>query len=162
MMNVNDENVKEKWDSIDHENLEKAFFYLKKSNVDIKDYLAEIVANLCDINTEDIMIKSMASHIVKPRWLYWFAYRYVTRESYVQMAYSLNINGKKFTPSGIMYGVGCMSTLIDTEPLWNRRWTNIKRIIKLKEQNDKQIDNTIVIQVPKDLKGKINITIKDK
>lgn len=55
-----------------------------------------------------------------------------------------------------------MSMMIENESLWKRRWTIIKRIIKLREQEDDYIDKTIVIQVPKTLKGKINITIKDK
>ena len=52
--------------------------------------------------------------------------------------------------------------MIENESLWKRRWTIIKRIIKLREQEDDYIDKTIVIQVPKTLKGKVNISIKDK
>jgi hypothetical protein len=70
--------------------------------------------------------------------------------------------GHRFVLRSIQNGVSRMSTMIENESLWKRRWTIIKRIIKLREQEDDYIDKTIVIQVPKTLKGKVNIQIKDK
>lgn len=161
-MDVSEDKIKKEWDSVDSENLEQALRHLKKCEIAVREYLADVVASLCGVSTKEMMSNSNAAHISQPRWLYWYAYRYMTGESYTKMSNVLNFDTKGFTTNGIRVGVEKMSTMIDTELIWNKRWTIVKKIIKLRGQDKENVDNTIVVQVPKSLKGKVNITIKEK
>lgn len=141
--------------------IKKAVEHLQKCEQDIKSYLADFIAALCAIPKDKMLSYTNVAHYAQARYLYWYAYRYMTKESYVKIASHLCENGHKYTQSAIATGVNKMSAMIEQEPLWSKRWGIVKKIIKLHSQ-DENIDNTVVIQVPKDLKGKINITIKDK
>ena len=58
-----------------------------------------------------------------------------------------------------------MAVMIERETLWRQRWSVVKQIIReLQETDDegKKMDNTIIIQVPRGLKDKIQIKIKEK
>ena len=62
-------------------------------------------------------------------------------------------------------GVNKMAVMIERETLWRQRWSVVKQIIReLQETDDegKKMDNTIIIQVPRGLKDKIQIKIKEK
>lgn len=161
-MNVSDEEVKKGWASVDSENLEQALFHLRKCGIAVSEYLADAVASLCGVDTKEMMTNRNSAHISQPRWLYWYAYRYMTGESYTKMASDLSASTKGFTINGIRVGVEKMSAMIESEPMWRKRWTIIKRIIKLREQDSECTRNTIVVQVPKEIKDKVNIVIKTK
>ena len=71
--------------------------------------------------------------------------------------------GHRFTPNGIGQCVNKMSQLISSEPMWTKRWTIIKRIIKIRDAvTEKKSEGTITITLPKELKDIINIEIKEK
>ena len=161
-MNVSDEKIKQDWASVDSENLEQALLYLKKCEIAVNEYLAEAVASLCGVSAKEMMSNTNATYLTRPRWLFWYAYRYMTGDSYRKMSNALKVGSKEFSEKGIQGGIEKMSAMINEDSVWNRRWAVVKRIIKLREQEGESVDNTIVIQVPKTLKGKVNIQIKDK
>ena len=157
---VDDKVVSELKESQDF-HIKKAVEHLLLCEKDINKHLSDFVAALCEVPKSSMLSNTHVAYCAHARYLYWYAYRYMTNESYEKIAAMSCESGHKYTQSAIATGVNKMSTMIEEEPLWNKRWLIIKRIIKLQWQ-DETIDNTIVIQVPKDLKGKINITIKDK
>ena len=157
---VDDKVVSELKESQDF-HIKKAVEHLQLCEKDINKYLSDFVAALCEVPKNSMLSNTHVAYCAHARYLYWYAYRYMTNESYEKIAAMSCESGHKYTQSAIATGVNKMSTMIEEEPLWNKRWLIVKRIIKLQWQ-DETIDNTIVIQVPNDLKGKINITIKDK
>jgi len=158
----NEKQIQAKWERIDNENIGQALDMLKKHNKDVKDFLADCVASVCGVSTDDMMSNSNVLHIAHARWLYWYAYRYMTNETFDKISQQTKTETKKFVGRAIQHGATKMSMMIDGEPLWTKRWNTIKRIIKLRDKEDKKLDNNIIIQVPKDIKDKINIIIKEK
>ena len=161
-MDVNDESIKKGWADVEYKHIETAIEHLKQHEEDIRTYLADCVAAVCGVEREDMFSNSDTACFAHARYLYWYAYRYMTGESYEKMARQVPNGGHRFVLRSIQNGVSRMSTMIENESLWKKRWTIIKRIIKLRGQDDEEVDKTIVIQVPKDLTGKVNIQIKDK
>lgn len=160
----NDEEIRQDWKEHVDDNIEQALLCLKKSEHGVYEYLAECVASVCETTVKDMLDDNNYIWNAHARWLFWYAYRYMTQDSYEKMARALEVMGHPFAYRTIQSGVTKMTMLIDTNPAWNKRWMVIKRIIKLSERNDVNaaVDNTIVIQVPRHLKDKVNITIKEK
>ena len=157
------EDVVEKWKQLDTYNIEQACNYIRKMEQDVREYLAQFVAAICNVDVESMLAKTDVIYLANARWLYWYAYRYMTNESYEKIAADTSRNGHKYKLRSVQGGVNKMADLIDKQPLWERRWHAVKKFIKLRDtQVDEHIDNTIVIQVPRDVKDKIKIVIKEK
>jgi chromosomal replication initiation ATPase DnaA len=162
MMETSDESIKKGWADVEYKHIEKALEHLRQHEEDIRIYLADCVAAVCGVERKDMFSESDVACFAHSRYLYWYAYRYMTGEAYEKIARQVPDDGHHFVLRSVQNGVNKMSRMIEEEPVWKRRWTIIKRIIKLRWQEDEGIDKTIVIQVPKTLKGKVNISIKDK
>lgn len=159
---INDEMIASDWRNLD--SVDDILMAVRQHEVDIMAYLAETVASLCNIECKDMLKISSETRFAQPRWLFWYAYRYMTNETLEEIAdMTQRCGGHRFTTSGIGQCVNKMSQMISSEPMWAKRWTIIKRIIKLRNtDNKKSSDNTITITVPKELKDIINIEIKER
>ena len=163
-MTKTEDEYKAEWKHVDSECVNQALDCLRQHDVNIHEYLASIIASLCDVTAEEMFSNKNTLYMAQARWLFWYAYRYMTNETYEKMSLRvMRLHGKKFTPQGVGMSINKMSQMIDTEPLWAKRWSIAKKIIKLRERQDEvKEDNTIVIQVPRDIKDNVNIVIKDK
>ena len=161
-MALNDELIKSQWETIDDYNVQKALYHLRRCDRDVQDFIADCCAALCDVSVDDMLSDTDIIYIAHARWLYWYAYRYMTNESYEKISIS-TARSHTFALRTIQSGVNKMSMMIANEALWKKRWTVVKHIIKLRE-NEEEVkrDSPIVINVPKELKEKIKIEIKDK
>ena len=124
-----DEEIKNDVRNIEKDTLVEAFNLLRKYNSSNDEYLAEAVASACDVDIEEMM--SDTKHLTNShaRWLYWYAYRYSTNASY----YDIAKRGEKyrlFTESCVGICVSKMAMMIDNEPIWKKRWTIVKHVIK--------------------------------
>ena len=162
-MNRKDEEIRDEWNSRNSSYLEKACMYLEKYEQNVQDYLADVVASLCNVVKDEMFEATDVVYLAHARWLYWYAYRYMTNESYDKIAQQSFHKKHTFAQRTIQNGANKMAMMIEKEALWKKRWIILKRIIKLKdEKNNESVDNTIVIQVPKGMRDNINIVIKDK
>ena len=122
-----DEQIKSDWEHLENDNVEKACEYLRRYEGDIEDYVAEIVASLCNADTS-------VAYLAQARWLYWYALRYMTNETYDKIANrTARKSDYRFTPNGIGQSINKMSAMIVNEPIWTKRWIILKRIIKLRD-----------------------------
>lgn len=160
-MDCSEEYIAEKWSEVDG-NIEKALAYIAKSEIDMRRFIADCCASLCDVGVKEMLADTDVVYLAHARWLFWYAYRYMTNESYEKIALSTSEKGHSFSLRTIQNGVNKMSMMIASEPMWTKRWTIIKRIIKLREKEEPKRDNTITISVPRHLKDVINIRIIDK
>lgn len=145
--------------------IQEAIKHLKLHEQDLQDYLAELITSLCDVTVEEAFESTDVIYLAHARWLYWYAYRYMTNESYEKIAKRSSRFGHTFHLRSIQSGVNKMAVMIERETLWRQRWSVVKQIIReLQETDDegKKMDNTIIIQVPRGLKDKIQIKIKEK
>lgn len=160
-----DNDVSNKLQEIETSYLDEVLECLKKRDIAIRNFLADVVATLCDVDKNAMLTTGNVVNISQARWLFWYAYRYMTSESYAKIAdITASLNGKHFTLQSVASSVSRMAMMIDKEPMWKKRWEILRRIIKSNENttSEKNIDNTIVIHVPKGIKEFINIEIKEK
>ena len=152
-----DNEVIQDWTRIETANVERACELLNGYEYEIEKYLSHIIASLCDVDVEKMLTDTSVAYLAQARWLYWYAVRYMTNETYEKIAERTNSkSGYKFTPNGIGQSINKMSALIVNEPIWNKRWTIIKRIIKLRESalNKTTTDDSVTIRIvaPSDIK----------
>lgn len=159
---MNEEMIASDWRNLD--SIEDILSAVRQHDIDIMAYLADTVASLCNIERKDMLKGCGEAHLAQPRWLFWYAYRYMTGETLEKIAdMTEKCGGHRFTTNGIGQCVNKMSKMISSEPMWTKRWTIIKRIIKLRDAGiNKKSDSTITINVPKELKDVINIEIREK
>ena len=137
---------------------------LRNHEFRIQDYLAEFISAMCDVSMQEMFSNSSSTRKLQPRWLFWYAYRYMTNETYDKIGeVTRRYSNHRFTTNSIGQCINKMAATIESEPIWKKRWTIIKRIIKLRDADvKKSSDSTITITVPKELKDIINIEIKEK
>lgn len=162
-MNKNEEQIKADWAALDKFRIEEALKQLLYYEKDVRSYLVKCIASLCDVDENRILTNTDVVYIAHARWLYWYAYRYMTNESYEKMSINTARDGHKFGYRSIQGGVNKMAMMIAEEPLWQKRWNIIKRIIKLRDSDDEvKFDSTITISVPKHLREVITFKIQEK
>lgn len=155
-----DERIKNDWQRLETENIEKACDLLRQHESRIEDYMADIVASLCNVDCAAMLTNSSVAYLAQARWLYWYAIRYMTNETYDKIAMRTTAkSGCKFTPNGIGQSINKMALLVAQEPIWVKRWTIIKHIIKLRDSSKQaylpQETVTIYVTPPKGVKVEI-------
>lgn len=118
----------------------------------IRTHLADFVASICNVEKERMFSSCNDLDVAQARWLFWYAYRYMTGETYEKIGkLSKPIYGKAFTKVGVAASVNKMYALIEQQPIWRKRWTIIKRVIKQSENFiDDETQKPIRIIIPKD------------
>lgn len=117
------------------------------------EHLQRIVADLCGVSVEGMMGDIRHLHNSQARWLYWYAYRYMTNDSYESIA--KNNEYRKFTHPCVCQSISKMSDFISASTIWTKRWTVLKHIIKgilAKQPKQQQLfgdDITIKVTAPK-------------
>lgn len=123
----------------------------------IRTYLANFVASLCNVDIDKMFSESNCIDVAQARWLFWYAYRYMTNETYEKIGkLTGSVYGKTFTKVGVASSVNKMYTLIEQQPIWRKRWTIVKRIIKMQNEMEFEPQVPISITIPKNVK----LTIK--
>ena len=123
----------------------------------VRLHLASFVASVCNVDDERMFSASSDLDVVQARYLFWYAYRYMSNETYDKIGrMSKELGGKVFTGTGVAAGVSKMYSLIEQQPIWRKRWTIIKRIIKEGNNTIAEPPTPITITVPKN----VELTIK--
>lgn len=123
--NTPENNIKE----IEATTLKFACDLLKDYNSDIREYLVKIVESLCEVPTGMLLTDTGCIDTIRARWLYWYAYRYLTDDSFDKIAkHSEHI--RKFSSTCVCASVSKMSMLIAQSGMWAKRWYVLKQIIK--------------------------------
>ena len=122
----------------------------------IRSYLADFVASLCSVDKEKMFSSCNDLDVAQARWLFFYAYRYMTNETYEKIGkLSGELYGKTFTKVGVASSVNKMYALIEQQPIWRKRWTIIKRIIKLQNEMVFEPQVPITITIPNNVELKI-------
>lgn len=119
-------------DQKERETIEHVCELLRGFGEHLHNYLAIFVAHLCNIETDTMFNDTHDAHIAQARWLFWCAYRHLTNDTYRSMSdkYRRTDADTKFTHVAIRNGVIKMHEMIESEPIWAKRWSVIKHIIK--------------------------------
>lgn len=146
---------------LEQETLERLCGIIREYNFNIKNQLEVIVANLCNVDVKEMMEDTKHLYNSQARWLYWYAYRYLTNEPYSSIINSTRY-GRDFTVGCVCNSLNKMSTLINSNTIWTKRWTILKGMIKeyiLQKCDNNNLtasDITIKVTTPKG----VNIELK--
>lgn len=158
-----DEQIRMQWEQIDSHVINETCALLRKYEYLAFDYLAELIAALCDVSVEELFAQCRAIEIAHARWFFWYSYRRMTGESYAKIAARASNRGHVYANGAVQYAIEQMSQMIGKEQNWVRRWNIVKRWINIRNESiGKKRDTTIVVQVPAEIKDEINIVIKEK
>ena len=129
----------------------------------IADSLAAFVASLCDVDLNLMLSDTVASHITQARWLFWYSHRYMTNETYAKISERMKHFGLEVTSTGVGCAINKMAELIDKEPIWRKRWTIIKRIIKqYNDPSEKERSASVKVVVLKPKWVDVDVELKDE
>lgn len=118
----------------------------------ICDHIVDFVSSLCCVTKEQMFSCSKKLDVSQARGLFFCALRYMTGNSYNKISrITGEMYGKKFTPEGVKSSVVKMSELIESNPIWNKRWSILKLIIKSQKDDIKEPPIPIVIKIPKNV-----------
>lgn len=159
-----DNEIKQELNDIDHQTVKIVCDLLRQYSIKTNEYLADMVAAICNVDVNEMLVDTKHLQNSHARWLYWFAYRYMTKENYDSIAQKTGTK-RKFTIGSVGYCITKMSMMIESEPIWIKRWNVIKRVIKaiLDVGNDNDTTNksqetlTLKVQPPKGIDVKLQI-----
>lgn len=145
--------VLEKMSEIDKQTLDSICDLLRGYESKIQYWLAYFVSSLCNVELDKMLTDCNTLSVAQSRWLFWYAYRRMTNETYEKIAnVSSQYYGKFFTTATVANGITKMAQMIECEPIWTKRWVIIKRIIKQYRENLIENEEPIKIVVPKNAK----------
>lgn len=150
----------EKMSSAERDAVVNACRALRGYESKIQLYLARFVASLCNVDAEAMLTNCNTLGVSQARWLFWYAYRLMTHETYEKISELTSCYfGKRFSTATIAIGINKISQMIEQEPVWNKRWLMLKEIIKLQQGFKLSIEKEpIKIVVPKG----INVELKQE
>lgn len=158
---MREEELANEWNALNNKDIDDICAKLRNHEKHIREHLASFVASLCDIDVDDMLKNNTQNDTMRARWLYWYAYRYMTNESYRMIAERMQKLGCNYTLQGVTSSVNKMGNLISSNTIWTKRWIILKRIIKARNSEQDEIAD-VVIHAPKELEGKIKIEIIKK
>lgn len=141
---ANDEKIKHDWELLDNADIDEVCHLLRLHEHRIQDYLVDIVSATCDVDKFDMMKDTGQLNNIHARWLFWYAYRYMTNDTFVKIATVTERYGKRFTEQSISNSVNKMGNMITQETIWTKRWTIIRHIIKLRDESKSKDENQII------------------
>lgn len=153
-----EEKIKSDWNLLDNADIDEVCSLLRLHEQRIQDYLIDCVAATCNVDKLDMMTNVSNLTLIHSRWLFWYAYRYMTNEPFVRISDVTLRYGKKFTEQSISNSVNKMGNMIANETIWTKRWLIIKRIIRLRNEtakNNLQETIKVVVHHPKNVEIKL-------
>lgn len=154
---MTEEQIKMSLNENDSNTAQRVCEALRDYGSNARQHLADFVASLCNIDKERMQSKCNDLDVAQCRWMFWFAYRFMTNETYDKIGrISEQLYGKRYTKVGVSIGVSKMSSLIEQNSMWKKRWTIIKRVIKESNETLVEPPTPITITIPKN----VELTIK--
>lgn len=155
-----DDDVLKSWQTIDDITINGVCELLNKYNYSLLDNLIRFVSAVCNLDPIDMLSISDKIYVSQSRWLLWYAYRYMTHESYEKVAERTCVEGHVFNTRSVAAGIEKMAHIIETEEVWQKRWLVIKKIIKLWRSNDNDDSKEIIVTIPNYMDVKVKVKTK--
>ena len=149
---MTEEEIKQNLEENERKTIEYICGALNTYGFNVRLYLADFIASLCNVEKEKMFSTCNNLDVAQARWLFWYAYRYMTNETYEKIGkLSGELYGKTFTKVGVAASVNKMYELIENGGIWRKRWLIVKRIIKFSNTLiEEQENQPIKIIIPKD------------
>jgi len=153
----NKEEIESKINEMEQKVLKDMEIILKRHNFNMTTFLAHIIASICDIDVTEIFSVNNKAYLSQSRWMFWYAYRYMTGETYERIAEKTSFEGHKFHVQAIIHGITSFAKLLEYDRSWGDKWKMVKEFIKIKNGmgQGKDEKHEVVITVPKNVEVKI-------
>lgn len=148
---INEDKVREDWKRLDEDGIAEVLRLLKGHEESIQEYLADYVAALCSVDKRAMMTDTSRIDIIHARWLFWYAYRYMSGETFPKIGEISERYGRTFPDTTVSGGVNKMGGLINCITIWSKRWNILKRIIKLRGKSEDPDTVKVVVTTPKNV-----------
>lgn len=149
------------WEGVEQTVVSEIEHVVSKYDYVCINFLACHIAAMCNVDVADMLSSCDKVYLSQARWLYWYAVRYMTNETYERIAQKTSMERCKFSSESIRVGCQKISMLIETDYIWANRWKLIKHIIKLKyKKDDENKKQKIVVNIP--ISSNIEIEILKK
>lgn len=157
-MTIDENNIRREMIKSDERFLDELTGLLRSYDYNLVSSLAHFVAALCNVDVADMLSSIDKSHLSQARWLFWYAYRYITGYSFMHIADVTIYDGHKFAWRSIAGGITNMATLVVQDNIWKKRWAITKRFIVARSDADQVICEKIMTNDP----IKITVTVPKK
>lgn len=164
--------IRKEWLDLRDKSFSEIEYVLRKYDFNAQDMLASFVASICGIDLAEMLSSSEKLHLAQSRWLYWYALRYMTHDTYERISERTMLGGCRFSPRAVGFGITKMGRMIDSEDVWKGRWMVIKRMIKLSQDPMSYYENDfsnpmpekykLMLRVPKSIKDKVEVVIQEE
>ena len=103
---MNEETVKYKLEENERNTIQTVCETLKNYEGEMMSCIASFVAALCDVDEKDMFSNKNTLDAAQARSLFWYAYRYMTNETYDKIGrLSQKTFGKRFSAFGVFASV---------------------------------------------------------
>lgn len=167
---MNENAMKKEINSLREKSFKEIEKILGRYNFDEQDMIASFVASLCDVEVSDMLSVTNNTQIAQARWLYWFALRYYTHDTYQTISERTKLDGHAFAAAGIGMCITKMSNLIEQDDVWKRRWVVTRRMMRLLgDPHDYQLSDfaynsqkyKLLLQVPKGEGNRVEVNVEE-
>lgn len=166
-----DNEIKNEWLKLERKSFKEIEQILQNFTFNEQVMVGSFVATLCGVDYSDLFVENKRQQNTHARWLYWYAIRYMTGETYERISVRTYFDGCRFSGQNIGIGISKMNKMIGTEYEWKRRWKIIKHFIDLKEDPESYHENDfsnpmsmkykLSLNVPKGMKKNIEVEVKE-
>lgn len=113
---MTEEEVKRNLEENERMTMQSVCDTLRKHEGCTRAYLASFVASLCNVDRERMFSACNDLDVAQARWLFWYAYRYMTNETYEKIGrLSEELYGKVYTKVCVASSVNKMYSLIEQQ-----------------------------------------------
>lgn len=158
---MNIDEAKDFFENKDKEIVEQICYILRGYENVILHHVSDFVASICGVDRTQMLSNCDKIPLAQARWLYWYAIRYMTNDTYDKIADRTALQGHHFASSSIGLCINKMARLIESEPIWKKRWYIVKPILRMwmeKHAGTSHNEETkVVISCPKDCNIKFDI-----
>ena len=171
-MKFNEEKVKRDWRNMREKDFDEISTILSNMDYDMQTMIGSFVASICHVDYADLHSMNNKQEVTHARWLYWYALRWWSDESYERISERTMMDGRRFTSANIGIGITKMVKMTSVQGMWRDRFAVVKKFIRLKEDpmsykvsdfcNPLPERYKLTLKMPKALKDKVEIDVREE
>lgn len=120
------------------------------------------VCETCDMTKDEILSHNRTMPLPLVRGFFWYLVRRATGYSNLHIAKITSYNGYTFTSAGVGSAITRIMDAITHDKLWASRWSKAVIDLDLAKAIEKDEEVLVTMVVPKGMKHKVKIDIKEK
>ena len=126
------------------------------------EYILNYVCEVCDMTSAEVLSHRRIMPIPLVRGFFWYLVRRATGYSNQHIANITSTGEYTFTSAGVGSSITRIINAISHDRLWNARWKQAIIDLNLAKAIEKDEEVVVSMLVPKGMRNKIKIEIKEK